>query len=70
MLQQLEKHTKKFASRNLTSSQISAPEVWHAHSFIQFHTMVAKISQSSRKDRHIIWNQMLLIKCQMKSTRC
>ena len=46
----------------MTFSQISAPKVWHAHLCIQFHTMVAKISQRSRKDPHIIWNQMLLIK--------
>ena len=38
--------------------------------YIQFHTMVAKINQSSRRDPHIIWNQMLLRKCSIKSTCC
>ena len=65
-LRNSEQVEKKFASRNLTFSQISAPKVWHAHPYVQFYTMVAKISQNNGKDPCIIWSQMLFIrKCSM-----
>ena len=41
-----------------------------AHPNIQFHIMVAKISQSNRKDPSFIWKQMLSRKDSMKSICC
>ena len=57
MLQQVEKYTKKFASRNDFQPNFS-PKGMTCTPCTQFHTMVAKVSQMSRKI-HILFG----IKC-------